>query len=103
MNLLDNLPPDLGTEETTLLQQGSHVRIERIVSYGQISPPGFWYDQAEDEWVLLLSGHGVIEFDDGRQISLRTGDTLMIPKRTRHRVAATATDEATIWLAVFHH
>ena len=103
MNLLADLPGNKGAEETTLLQQGAQVRIERIVSHGQSSPPGFWYDQPDHEWVLVLTGHGVIEFADGRIVTLATGDTLAIPAGARHRVAATATDEPTVWLAVFHH
>ncbi|HBT83037.1 MAG: cupin [Desulfuromonadales bacterium GWD2_61_12] len=102
MNLLADLPAARSAEETTLLQQGTQVRIERIVSHGQSSPPGFWYDQPDHEWVLVLKGHGVIEFADGRTVTLAAGDTLAIPAGTRHRVAATATDRPTVWLAVFH-
>ncbi len=102
MNLLVDLPVALSTEETTLLLQGEQVRIERIVSCGQSSPPGFWYDQDEDEWLLLLTGCGAIEFADGRIVILTAGDTLLIPAGERHRVASTATDEPTVWLAVFH-
>jgi len=102
MNLLAGLPANLSTEETTPLLQGTHVRIERIVSYGQASPPGFWYDQPEGEWVMVLCGWGTIEFTDGRRVTLASGDTLSIPAGERHRVAATATDGPTVWLAVFH-
>lgn len=102
MNLLADLPANLSGEETTPLLQGAHVRIERIVSSGQASPPGFWYDQTEDEWVVVLCGWGTIEFADGRRVTLGSGDTLLIPAGERHRVAATAADEPTVWLAVFH-
>ena len=74
------------------------LRIERIVSSGQCSPPGFWYDQPADEWVLLAQGSAELEFDDGRRQALAPGDWLLIPAGCRHRVAATGPD--TVWLAV---
>ncbi len=80
-------------------------RIERIVSHGQASPPGFWYEQDWDEWVLLLAGEAVLGFEDapaGRywQMNLHGGDHVLIPKGQRHRVEFTALDVPTIWLAV---
>jgi cupin 2 domain-containing protein len=42
----------------------SHLRIERIVSHGHASPPGFWYDQEEAEWVLVLKGKALLSHDD---------------------------------------
>jgi len=80
-------------------------RIERIVSHGQSSPPGFWYEQDWDEWVLLLAGGAVLEFEDLAQartwrVDMRAGDYLLIPKGQRHRVESTDTTAATIWLAV---
>ncbi len=100
MNLLHPLPDDL-TEEvcTELLRQGA-VRIERIVSDGHASPEGFWYDQDEHEWVLLLDGEAGIEFADGQMVFLKQGDALNLPAHTRHRVASTS--RPAIWLAVFY-
>jgi cupin 2 domain-containing protein len=99
-NLLHPLPNNL-TEEvfTELLRQGA-VRIERIVSNGHVSPADFWYDQDENEWVLLLVGEGEIEFVGGERIRLRQGDALNLPAHTRHRV--TFTSHPAIWLAVFY-
>ena len=100
INLLQSLPVDL-TEEvcTELLRQGS-VRIERIVSNGQASPDGFWYDQDEHEWVLLLEGEAIIELADGERACLTKGDALNLPAHTRHRVAYTSCPA--IWLVVFY-
>jgi cupin 2 domain-containing protein len=80
-------------------------RIERIVSHGQASPPGFWYEQDWDEWVLLLAGEAVLGFEDapaGRywQMNLHVGDHVLIPKGQRHRVEFTDPMAETIWLAV---
>lgn len=87
----------VGEESLTLFDNGS-ARVERIVSSHHASQPGFWYDQEEDEWVMVLRGSAAIEFEDGRLIEIGTGDYLTIPRHVRHRVART--DAATVWLAV---
>lgn len=101
MNLFTNLPDSLTEEEILPLLTSGNIRIERIVSTGQASPPDFWYEQEEHEWVLVLRGHGVIEYEDGKQVALAAGDHLHIPARVRHRVRETSREEPTIWLAVF--
>lgn len=103
MNLFQlpvQLPQHAELHETLLRQEGHGLLIERIVSTGQVSPPGFWYDQAQNEWVLLLQGRAVLEWDDGRSMALQQGDWLYIPAHTRHRVAWTSGDPPCIWLAV---
>jgi cupin 2 domain-containing protein len=85
--------------ETLLTRPG--LRIERIVSTSQASPPGFWYDQADAEWVLLVSGEAQLRFEDEAEArQLRPGDWLQIDPRRRHRVEWTATETPTVWLAV---
>lgn len=97
---LFNLPATACNEEQVeILRQAPGLRIERILSEGQKSPPGFWYDQEEDEWVLLLTGKAVLEWADGTTTKLSAGDCLLIPARTQHRVAMTSSPA--IWLAVF--
>jgi len=103
-NLFAGLPPigETGEQFVQLLQRRGLV-IERIVSSGQASPPGFWYDQPEGEWVLLLQGEALLRFadeDDARR--LQAGDWLDIAAHRRHRVEWTAPDRLTIWLAVFY-
>jgi cupin 2 domain-containing protein len=79
------------------------VRIERIVSQGQPSPPGFWYDQEEGEWVLLLAGTARVRFADETDARLLSpGDWLEIAPHRRHRVDWTEPAGVTIWLAVFY-
>jgi len=73
-------------------------RVERIVSRGQASPPGFWYDQEEDEWVLLAAGTAILELEDGRR-AMAAGEWLLLPARRRHRLASVSADA--VWLAVF--
>jgi len=77
------------------------VRIERIVSTGQASPPGFWYDQPDDEFVVLLAGAARLHFEEGNVVlDLKPGDWVEIPAHIRHRVEATQADPPTVWLAV---
>ena len=100
-NLL-RLPPEPPTAEVSeLLLQRPGIRLERILSTGQTSPPGFWYDQAEDEWVAVLQGEGVLQWEDGQLTELRAGDWLFIPAHQKHRVERTSITPPCIWLAIF--
>ncbi len=97
-NLFDALPAPQDEESFFTLFDSRGVRIERIVSHHHASPPGFWYEQANDEWVLLLRGAATLEFSDGRTQTLDIGDWITLPAGFRHRVADTAAH--TVWLAV---
>lgn len=100
-NLFDDAPVEPGGEQVELLLHRGGVRLERILSQAHASPPGFWYDQAEDEWVLLLAGTAVLRFDEpDERIELTPGDALLIPAHRRHRVERTAAEELTIWLTL---
>lgn len=99
-NLFEHLPDARQAEQFEDILRLPGIRIERIVSCGQSSPEGYWYDQSEGEWVMVLQGQGVIEFDDGRLLTLNSGDGIHIPPHCPHRVAATT--DTTIWLAVFY-
>ena len=103
MNLLRDLP-DAGTAEITeALVARPALRIERIVSLGQASPPGFWYDQDEAEWVLLLVGAARLRFaDEPEPRLLGPGDWVEIATHRRHRVEWTDPAQPTVWLAVFY-
>jgi cupin 2 domain-containing protein len=100
-NLLTNLPINLPEELTTVLQEGSGVRIERIISTGHRSPDGFWYDQPENEWVMVLTGAARLQFED-QMMELLPGDYVNIPAHRKHRVEWTSPDEPTVWLTVFY-
>ncbi len=102
-NLFSAVPAAREAEWTEVLARGGQTRVERIVSHGQASPPGFWYDQAEHEWVALLSGGAVIGFESpARSVNLQPGDHLLIPAHARHRVESTLPGVDTVWLAVFY-
>ncbi|MEI8596786.1 cupin domain-containing protein [Vibrio sp. M60_M31a] len=101
MNLFKDLPGDVNEEIFEDLLCYDKLRIERIVSYGQTSPETGWYDQEENEWVLVLKGAGELTFENDIVKRLEAGDYINIPTHTKHKVTWTAPDTETIWLAVF--
>ena len=88
-------------EISTILAEGKNVRIERIVSTGQITASDFRYDQTENEFVTVLQGEAKILFDNGIEQHLVQGDYLTIPAHCRHKVTHTSTEPACVWLVVF--
>lgn len=91
-----------GEEEyAELLLSGANWRLERIISRGHISKEGFWYEQTEDEWVMVLQGAGEICWADESKTMLKAGDGVLIPKNCRHRVSMTTSEPECIWLALF--
>ena len=75
------------------------LKIERILSKGQVSEPGFWYDQNQDEWVIILQGEAEVEFEESKVI-LKKGEHLYIPAHKKHRVSHTSQEPPVIWLAI---
>ncbi|KWR90226.1 cupin domain-containing protein [Cupriavidus sp. IDO] len=100
-NLLADVPAGAVEEVFQPLLERPGLKIERIVSNGQASPAGFWYDSPQEEWVLLVSGSAGLEKEGepGPQI-MRPGDWLHLPAHCRHRVAWTDALQPTVWLAV---
>ncbi len=101
-NIFTHLPTDLGTEVFEQIVSGSSFRVERIVSKGHCTPEHDWYDQEEHEWVMVLKGQAKLEFADHSIVHLEAGSHINIPAHTRHRVAWTAPDTETLWLAVYY-
>jgi cupin 2 domain-containing protein len=100
-NLFANASAAGADEDVTALLTAGGVRVSRIVSHGHASPDGFWYDQADAEWVLVLSGAaGLLIEGEAAVRGLGPGDYLLIPAHVRHRVEWTAPDSPTIWLAI---
>lgn len=105
-NLLREVEGPMKSELVEVLANSDarNLRIERIVSRGHSSPPGFWYDQDEVEWVMVVCGSGEIEFHPEEKIPpaiLGPGQSVLIPSRVKHRVKETSNHSDTIWLAVF--
>ena len=82
----------------TLAAGAGSIRVERIVSNGQVTPEGEWYDQDLDEWVVVLEGEARLHYMDGEEVGLKKGDSLFLPKRRKHRVVYTSSP--CIWLAI---
>jgi cupin 2 domain-containing protein len=100
-NILATLPSAREGEVFEQIAGTGAVRIERIVSNGQATAEGEWYEQKQDEWVLLLAGSAGLQFADSAQpVRLASGDYLLIPAGCRHRVAWTDPHQKTVWLAV---
>lgn len=92
------IPENAEISEALLPDKG--ILIEKIVSAGQASPPGFWYDQDRDEWVVLLQGLARLEWEDGRMKDMEPGDWIFIPSHEKHRVDWVSDEKECIWLAV---
>lgn len=103
-NMLHNLfslPAELPAHELfEPLATGNGIVIERIISTGQTTPEGEWYDQTRDEWVVLLQGRAVLLFADASEVELQPGDWLLIPAHKKHRVVFTSSEPPCVWLAV---
>ena len=99
MNIYEMPPLPLSEEVTTILTENEHIRIERIISTGQVSE---WYDQAETEFVILLEGNAIIEYENGKNVAMSKGDTLLIKPHERHRVSYTSSSPLCVWLCVFY-
>jgi cupin 2 domain-containing protein len=98
-NLLRGLPAGLADEVFTEILRRPGLRLERIVSTGQSTPPGQWLEQAWEEWVLVLAGGAGLTLEGEAPLTLRPGDHLLIPAGRRHRVDWTDADAPTVWLA----
>lgn len=100
-SLFADVPDRLEAERFDPLLESRNLRIERIVSTGQTTPPGEWFDQPSDEWILVVAGAAEILLDnEDTARSLRPGDYLFLPAHVRHRVTWTDPERPTIWLAV---
>ena len=99
-NIFD-VPPCLPPQELwETLVSNHNILIERIISTGQTTPVGEWYDQDRDEWVILLQGEACLSYVDGSQKKLIAGDYLFIPAHQKHRVEYTSSEPPCIWLAI---
>ena len=102
VNIYKQIPDILGEEVFEVLVQSNAVKIERIISKGHASPGTEWYDQEQNEWVLVLKGNASISFEDETVIDLKEGDYINIPAHRKHRVISTSAITETIWLAIHY-
>lgn len=100
-NVFEELPINKNEELFFEIFKNETIKIEKIVSNGQTSPDNFWYEQKENEFVLLLEGFAIVEFEDF-EMELKKGDCLNIKAMQKHRVKFTSLNETTVWFAVFY-
>jgi cupin 2 domain-containing protein len=102
-NIFAKLPQSLSEEVFQEIIHGERFRLERIISFGQATRGGQWYDQEQHEWVVLLSGAAGLRFagEEGLRV-LNPGDFVNIPAHTRHRVEWTDEKQSTVWLALHY-
>ena len=101
-NIFSLIPADLNQEWVETLLENKDMCIERIVSKGHVSPASGWYDQAKNEWVVVLQGEAVVSFENESEVRLKAGSYLDIAAHKKHRVSWTDPDVETIWLAVHY-
>jgi len=100
-NILSDIPAHLPEELVETLLETDSVRVERIVSSGQASPEEFWYDQDQNEWVVVIKGAAKLMFEgEDEPVEMGPGDSINIPAHRKHRVEWTTPHEPTVWLAI---
>ncbi|SMF93761.1 cupin 2 domain-containing protein [Methylomagnum ishizawai] len=99
--LLADLPESLDAERFETVLETPAFRLERILSLGHATPPGEWYDQSWDEWVMLVRGGAALVIEGRAEVLvLNPGDAVLLPAHCRHRVEWTRPGEPTVWLAL---
>ncbi len=102
-NIFSKIPYFMQDEISETLLKAEHFRLERLVSSGQTTPQGEWFDQIGNEWVMLLSGSAGLRFDDNEEVHvMHPGDYVHISAHKRHRVEWTDPEQRTVWLALHY-
>ena len=102
-NIFSKIPDFIQEEISQTLLKSEHFKLERIISSGQATSPGEWFDQNTNEWVILLSGSAGLRFDDEEEIcAMHPGHYVHVPAHKRHRVEWTDPEQKTVWLALHY-
>lgn len=100
-NLLGGIPESIPEEIEELILGAGQLTLKRILSKGQSTPEHEWYDQMENEWVLLIKGEAILAFEKEEDLYMQAGDFCFIPAHRKHRVKWTPDDHETVWLALY--
>ncbi len=100
-NIFSDIPSCIDQKVFEALVSRDNIRIERIISHGQASPETGWYDQAENEWVIVLSGSASLLLEGDSEMELKAGNYVFIHAHRRHKVLKTDSGQPTVWLAIF--
>ena len=101
-SIFNKIPKQLPQELFEEMLSNDSIKIERIISKGHVTPKGEWYNQANNEWVIVLQGEAILSFEDSDDVRLESGDYINIPAHTKHKVSWTIPNQETIWLAIFY-
>ncbi len=101
-NIYSEIPTSLKEEFFEILQSSESIKIERIVSYGHTTREGEWYDQEQNEWVILLSGEAILSFLHEDEVRLKAGEYINIPAHQKHRVSWTMPNQQSVWLVIHY-
>jgi len=91
---------DFSREVFVELFKSNNCVIEKIISTGQSTNEGEWFEEEGDEWVILLQGTSELKFFNGEDYKMKAGDYLLIPSNSKHRVVTTSLDPPCVWLAI---
>ena len=101
-NIFKNIPVKLDEESFEDILNTDTFNIQRIISKGHTSPKTGWYDQDDNEWVIVLKGGAVLSYGNGDEVHLESGDYINIPAHTKHKVSWSDPNIETIWIAVHY-
>ena len=101
-NIFSDIPKTLQEELFEVLLEQKNIKIERIVSEGHTTQKFQWYDQEDNEWVIVLQGEAILSFEDSKDVTLHVGEYINIPRHKKHKVTYTSLSEQTIWLAIHY-
>ena len=102
-NIFSGIPTQLPEELVEVLLTNQHLRLERIISRGHASAEEFWYDQDENEWVMVLKGEAILHLEGNNEpVKLTPGMYINLPAHVRHRIEWTSQEIETVWLALFY-
>lgn len=101
-NIFKKIPKDLKEEFFQELLSCDDLKVQKIVSKGHTSPKKGWYNQKDNEWVIVLKGKAVLSFKGSKDIKLKKGDFVNIPAGLKHKVSWTKPNKKTIWLAIHY-
>ncbi|MDX8388156.1 MAG: cupin domain-containing protein [Ghiorsea sp.] len=101
-NIFENIPKNIKNEFFETILDKNNLKIERIVSKGHTSPEAGWYDQTQDEWVIVLQGAATLTFENGEPVGLEAGSYLNIPAHTKHKVSWADPQVETVWLSIYY-
>ncbi|MBN2175515.1 MAG: cupin domain-containing protein [Bacteroidales bacterium] len=95
--------PPIGIDKEEVFENlhlSKKIKIERIFTQKPYETPGEWFDQPQDEWVLLLKGKAKLEFKNDKIIEMNEGDYIFIPAHKIHRVYNSSKEPKCVWLAI---